>query len=529
MKKDKKGKKDLFVELKIWSTVRANEIAISSIENTDKKTIFTYEELYKKIQSLSVGLLQYNLKEKPAVLLYEQHEHFIGAFLACLNSNILAIPLQINATHNQVQALQLLLKSSGADVVLTTHHIVLKNPDILDMNITVILTDKIKDISIENQYPFFHGENDVAYLQYSSGSTSSPKGCMITYKNLNTTLYRNGQCWEYDNKSKTLTWAPFSHAYGLVCALLLPLYMGTEVVIFPVKKLIEDPMSWLLALSKYAITHSGGPNFCYDLCIEKYAYKLSKELDLSHWKFAINAGDIVREKTTTQFIALYGKRGFNPSAFFVGYGMSELSGLISGKTYIEGASFISLGDVLENNKVYNGNGLFNLEKAANCGKLFPEMSLRIINPDTKVELESHVLGEICLSGESLFMGYWRMDNSAFFVSLDSVNYFRTGDLGCLIHNEIYLVGRVKDCILINGKIYSPKDIEDAIAKSLLELNLVEQCATIVFSVIDTEQEKLIIIQEVNSSAKKISFLVKAIRSCASLLFGIEPFEIVFPF
>ena len=342
----KKGNKSLLAALKKWSEVRANDIAVSSIENHEKKTIFTYEELYKKIQSISVELLQYNFNEKPAVLLYEQHEYFICAFLACLNTNILAIPLQINSTHNQTQALQSLLKSSGADVVLTTHHSVLKNPELLDVNITVILTDQIIDISTEEQYHSVHGENDAAYLQYSSGSTSSPKGCVITHKNLNTTLDSTGQCWQYDNESKTLTWAPFSHIYGLICGLLLPLYMGTEVVIFPVKKLIEDPTSWLLAISKYAITHSGGPNFCYDLCIEKYSEKMSKELDLSHWKYAINGGDIVREKTTTQFIELYGKLGFNPSAFFLAYGMSELTGLISGKVYAKDDSFVSLGDVL---------------------------------------------------------------------------------------------------------------------------------------------------------------------------------------
>jgi polyketide synthase PksL len=429
-----------------------------------------YFELDQKAKSIATQLIELNLIGHRVLLLFPAGLDFIISFLSCLYAGAIAVPVYCPSEHTFEQAktsLNAIAKDAKISVILTLGPFMEKAKEIYLDQVLVINTNDLYNLNFKNyQLPVI--EQNVAYLQYSSGSTAVSKGIVIECDNLLHSLKYTAKTWKYSKDSVTLIWAPHYHVYGLVCGLLVPLYHGTPSVIIPTNVFINNPKCWFNAITKYKVSHSGCPNFGYELCTQAINTQEFSGIDLSSWKVAINGGEIVREDSLLKFNDKFKPYGFRFQNFCSSYGMSELTGMISATSYEKKPTRLTVElDGLRNNKIIKK--IQSHSNTANrvlvsSGKLLPGLKAIIINPKTLILTNKNEVGEICLSGPSVAKGYWQRQEETVNVFKTISNnskqfYCRTGDLGFIYRGEIFLTGRLKELIIIYGKNYYPLDLE----------------------------------------------------------------------
>ena len=258
----------------------------------------TYEELDQKAKSVAAYLQSQSLFGERVLLLYPSGLDFVAAFMGCLYAGAVPVPLNCPVL-DEIEKSFSLLKAVAEDAAIAG--IFTPNQYFNKLQMLVSAKQFIADINhlnpVGSYIPVKLKENDIAYLQYTSGSTSTPKGAVILHKNLKYNLIATIKAWKYTDDSITLNWAPHSHVYGLSCGILVPLYHGTLAVLMPTSAFITRPLNWLEAISKYRATHGGCPNFGYELCVRDINSLDMNGIDLSCWKVAINGGEAVQADT----------------------------------------------------------------------------------------------------------------------------------------------------------------------------------------------------------------------------------------
>lgn len=445
-------------------------------EHDSEDSIITYSALNKKANDIAAYLHDKKLFSKRVLLLYPAGFDFITAFMGCLYAGVIAVPMLAPNTEDLIASISMDADISGVFTISS----LMENVKTLfekykfKNDLFIVDTNSLhRDTRNNVDLPKIQADT-IAYLQYTSGSTSAPKGVITQHKQLMHSLKQTAKAWAYSKDSVTLTWAPHSHVYGLVCGLLLPLYHGTPSIIMSPETFVKQPARWLKALSKYKVTHSGGPNFAFDLCIRDIQRSELDGVDLSRWKFAINGGENVNLETIENFSKLFSEYGFHRNHFTPTYGMSELTGAI----------------------------------AVN-GKLLSGLHAVIVNPETLLPVSGDETGEIWLAGKSLASGYWQREEETkqvFNAKLSNSHhhYFRTGDLGFISNHEMHLTGRLKDLIVLNGKKYYPSDFENTVTKAIKDYPVGQY--NVVFSKSVDNQEKVYLIQEINPEiSQKIQY------------------------
>ncbi len=486
----------------------------------------TYGELDKRARAIAVYLQSKDLFAQRVLLLYPMGLDFICAFMGCLYAGAIAVPVIYSNDDNFKKSLPILNAiADDAEIhcILTAqNHLTLNNKPILILD-TRDLND---ELSIMYQLPLIQ-DDTIAYLQYTSGSTSAPKGTIIRHGSLTHSLVENAKAWNYKKSSISLTWAPHSHVYGLVCGQLTPLYHGSLAILMPVERFIRRPASWLEAIAKYRVTHSGCPNFGYDLCVREINSIELIGLNLQSWKVAINGGEIVRQQTLDDFSKKLSAYGFKLKYFCPAYGMSEVTGTVAVNRNKKKPIALSLNaEALKNNEVITAREETTQQIFVSSGRLLNGLQITVVDPDTRVPVNKNKIGELWITGKSLASGYWQRleeTKSAFYATLTNSKkcYFRTGDLGFVKNNEIYLTGRLKELIVIYGKKYYPQDLEATVKNALSQFNLDKPCAC--FTLSNNKNEELVFIQEIkddisNSSQNEI---IKSIRAAISEHHGID--------
>lgn len=310
--------------------------------------------------------------------------------------------------------------------------------------------------------------DDVAILQYTSGSTSEPKGVMVTHGNI------DHNCRMLDAYATSddivVGWLPFFHDMGLVGGILKMIHSGVETVFMPPARFLQQPFRWLKAISDYRGTVSGSPNFAYDLCVEKIGAEQRASLDLTSWRRSLNGAEPVRARTIDDFRRVFGPCGFRPEALQPCYGMAEATLLIS----VNQAS-TSSGAVrrLSPQALREGRAVAALNGSAidlvQCGSP-PPAQCQVVEPNTFARLGANQVGEIWLAGPHVAAGYWNKDEDeagrAFkaFTADGAGPFFRSGDLGFIDdQGGLFITGRAKDLIIDHGRNIHPTDIEAAAA------------------------------------------------------------------
>ncbi|GBF79412.1 fatty acyl-AMP ligase [Aphanothece sacrum] len=480
------------------------------IDGKKETAPLTYGELERQAKAIAALLQQYQVKGERALLLYPQGLEVIAAFCGCLYAGVIAIPApppESGRLKRTLPRLRSIVKDANATFALTTAAILdlIGNfpdefPEFEQMHwidtatVDLSLSEKWQDPKVD--------KDALAYLQYTSGSTSTPKGVMLSHFNL---MHHAGylqQACGYDSKSITTTWMPYFHDYGLVEGMIVPLYNGTPCYLMSPFAFIKRPIQWLHNITKYGITHSQAPNFAYDLCIRRVKPKDIPQLNLSSWQAAGNAAEPINPKVMVNFVETFSDCGFKWETFAPAYGLAEYTLLVSSKPKGSHPVFACLdATFLEQDKIVEADP--EKEKGvrimASCGQLVCQTKVAIVRPDTFTRCATNEVGEIWVSDPSVAQGYWQRQEEtentfqAYIKDTQEGPFLRTGDLGFLKEGELYITGRMKDLIIIRGTNHYPQDIEWTVQ----HLNPVFRSDYgAAFSVDNNGEEALVIVQEI---------------------------------
>ncbi len=356
--------------------------------------------------------------------------------------------------------------------------------------------------------------HDVALIQYTSGSTGSPKGVCLTHDNLVSNCEALGRSMGHDPDRVGLTWLPPYHDMGLMGTIFVSMYQGVPLVQMSPMHFVQAPRRWLEAIIDYRATIIVGPNFSLDLCSDALGDNDAKDLDLSTVQRLYCGAEPINADTLARFVQLTAPLGFDPKALTPCYGMAEttlfVSGKPSGRTYRTDCP-----------PEPSGTG----RAVVSCGEVDTEHVVRIVDPTNLVSLANGQVGEIWVSGRSVAAGYHNraeQTREVFHARLadEDGEYLRTGDLGFVRSGELFVTGRIKDLIIVNGRNIYPQDVEATVVRANPGFRI-----AVAFSIPNNSSEQLCVVAEVahrEVSAALYLKLVEAIRSSVTSEFGIRP-------
>ena len=373
----------------------------------------------------------------------------------------------------------------------------------------------------------------VAYLQYTSGSTSAPRGVMVTHRN----LIHHAECIDefgnYDPRSTVLSWMPHFHDYGLVQGILHPLLAEIPAYLMPALAFLKRPIRWLQAIERYGITHSGGPNFAYVHCVRSTTPEERRNLNLTSWRVASCGAEPISKETIATFVEAFAPAGFRREAFFPAYGMAEYTLLASIKQegVAPGIRYLDAEALQQGTAKPSSGGEEGTRAVVSCGRPVGDTKVVIVDPRTLRECPPETVGEIWLQGASVAKGYWNRpeETSATFgacvAGTGAGPYLRTGDLGFVQDGELFVTGRLKDLIIIRGRNHYPQDIERTVQGCHPMLRSGGGAA---FSIDKDDEERLVVVQEIErrEQTTHTEEIAGAIRQAVSERHDLQVYAVV---
>ena len=469
----------------------------------------TYEQLAKEARVIAFTLQSNCTTGDRALLLYPSSLDYIVAFFGCLYAGVIAVPVYPPRLNRSFDRISHIIADAQPKVALTLESILntlkgkfSQTPELESLS-WITTNKKSENLTIERKLPRLDN-NNIAFLQYTSGSTASPKGVTIDHSNLIENLEAIYQYFEHGLHSHVISWLPLYHDMGLIGTILQPLYGGFCSTLMSPLMFLQRPLRWLEAISRYKGTSSGAPNFAYDFCVQKIKPKQITHLDLSSWDVAFNGAEPINHQTLEQFADLFRPYGFHRQAFYTCYGIAEATLMVSGgkkaapvvTKKVETAA-------LEQNKVAIGNDNENDCKIiVSCGQTIPNHKIKIVNPETLTQCSEREIGEVWVSGASVARGYWHQSElskqtfASYLADTKEGPFLRTGDLGFLNEEELFITGRLKDLIIINGSNYYPQDLEWIMEQSNTQIR---SGYTAAFSVEMEGKEQLVVMAEIERS------------------------------
>ncbi|KTG24326.1 hypothetical protein AWR38_23130 [Idiomarina sp. WRN-38] len=452
--------------------------------NAQGETILDYATLERRSRALASELQQRFPVGERALILLDNDEHYVVAFLACLYAGVIAVPVfpPESAKQQHLARLFAIADDSQAACVLTSSAVIeLVAAAGKDFgSAELIPVDALDERRAECWVEHHPQRDDIAFLQYTSGSTATPKGVMVSHGNLMANERAIETGFSIGADDVFVSWLPLYHDMGLIGGLLQPLYRGIPVVLMSPSFFLQRPVRWLEAISRHRGTVSGGPDFAYRLCLERIRDDQLKALDLSSWRVAFSGAEPVRHDTLTGFIERFRPAGFAADAAAPCYGLAEATLLVSCNSRGTGV----VGTAFSQQSLAEGKAASAVEgnTLVGCGTPEPGHTIDIVDPEGLHSLTEGDVGEIWVNGPSVAHGYWQNPEATAqaFVTRDGVRWqrtdgsdaqnhdarddrwLRTGDLGFLHEGQLYIAGRIKDLIILRGHNVYPQDIESAI-------------------------------------------------------------------
>ncbi|MDO5308432.1 MAG: aminotransferase class I/II-fold pyridoxal phosphate-dependent enzyme [Planctomycetia bacterium] len=489
------------------ASAQPDDVAFVYLTDGDKTELkLTYSELDRRCRALGAYLQRNDMRGKRVLLLYPPGLDYIVAFYGCLYAGATAIPVYPPRKNRSMLRIKSIADSAGACMALTTSDV--KARVKLFIHETPSLTKipwKETDVPFDGLEEEWRDPelqtDDLAFLQYTSGSTGEPKGVMLTHGNMlhNSMLIAEG--FEHTRTNSGVFWLPSYHDMGLIGGVIQPVYCGCPNVMMSPLHFLTRPVRWLNAISKYRATTSGGPNFAYDLCVRSIKEEALDNLDLSSWRVAFNGAEPVQAETLDNFARKFERCGFRYEAFYPCFGLAEGTLIVTGGTRDQApVTRVVDVDALANGRVIPAAPDAPRSRTlVSSGRSIIDQRVLIVDPDKREICPDGQVGEIWTKSSSVAQGYWQNPEEterAFHATIASTGegpFLRTGDLGVMENGELFVTGRIKDLMIIRGVNVYPQDVELTAqhVSPLLRLNNGGA-----FMIGDYQEEKLVLIQEV---------------------------------
>ena len=512
---------------------------IFDLDGRGDEVAITYGELDREAGRIAAGLLTRADPGDRALLLYPTGRDFVTAFMACLYAGIVAIPLFPPRASRRGGRLRSIIEDSQPRLALTPasrlddvhRHFAGEDSGAVEV-VAAGFGPAPAGAAWTGAPP---AATDIAYLQYTSGSTSQPKGVMVTHRNLIYNCSYMAEVYGLSSESIAVTWLPHFHDFGLIDGLLNPLFNGFPVVVFSPAQFAQRPIAWLEAMTRHRATHSGSPNFGYDLCVRKVRPEQRAELKLDSWVSAPNGGEPVRRRTLDEFSDYFAPSGFSRQTFLPAFGLAEATLMVTGGRRADPPTILHVdGPELERGRV---GPVPETDETARplvgCGFAHRDMQVAIVDPQSRRVCPPGSVGEIWVGGPTLPAGYW-MRSEATQETFRAVTedgkgpFMRTGDLGFMHGNELFVGGRLKDMVIVRGGNYFPQDIEWVVEEAHPSL---VRGRTAAFAVDSRDGEQLVVAVEIVRAARhdareQLEEIAAAIRRAVADEFEIEVYSVV---
>lgn len=484
---------------------QGDDIGFRFLTDGERETVeWTYADVDRKARAIATSLQSMDLEGERALLLYPSGLEFVAAFFGCLYAGVTAVPAYPPRRNRNMARIDAIAGDAEAKIALTTFDVLERVQTMISdtpslQQIRWRATDQWdEDLSDNWQRPDVHGET-LAFLQYTSGSTGTPKGVMLSHANLMHNSAMISYAFEHTRSGSGCFWLPLYHDMGLIGGILQPLYMGKSNTLFSPTHFLQKPVRWLQMLSQTGCTISGGPNFAYDLCVEKVTAEQKTTLDLSRWALAFNGAEPVRADTIDRFSKAFAECGFRREAFYPCYGLAEATLIVTGG-FKQNPPVVKSFETqaLEKNEIIETEpGAEDSRELVGSGGNVLDQQIVIADPETFASLGDNRVGEIWVSGPSVAGGYWKreeLSKQTFQARLDDGRgpFLRTGDLGFLRDGELFVTGRLKDLLIIRGVNHYPQDIEHSVQSAHEH---VSQCQGAAVVVGEQGSEQLVLVQE----------------------------------
>ncbi len=473
----------LLERLKQWARLRSGHPVYTFLDSAGGESAsLTFAELERKVRGVAAALQERAAAGDRALLLYPPGLDFIVAFLGCLYAGTIAVPAypprpgrgasRLRAIARDTEARWLLTGGSAAAAIQAARQEAGDLPELAAAQI--LITDQLPASLADACQERTPAAEDIAFLQYTSGSTADPKGVIVTHGNLAHNEEMIRRAFRQNEDSVVVGWLPLYHDMGLIGNVLQPLYVGARAILMSPLTFLQRPALWLEAISRYRATTSGGPNFAYELCVRKVGAAGRAELDLASWRLAFNGAEPVRARTLDEFVAAFAPCGFRRDALYPCYGLAEATLFAAGGAAGDGPALQDFAAAPLDAHQARVDTAAPQRRLVGCGGPFMGQTLAIVDPETRRASPAGRVGEIWLSGPSVARGYWRRPEATaelFQARLAAESaapaagapaYLRTGDLGFLHAGNLYVTGRRKDLIILQGRNFYPHDVELAV-------------------------------------------------------------------
>ena len=517
------------------------------VDGEEEQENINYGELDSSARMIAAFLQSQGATGQRVLLLYPPGLDYIKAFLGCLYAGATAVPVYpprlTRLSDRSFPRLLAIAHDARPAFVLTTSPILAlaegsrslisdfpqvewKATDAFDRN----LAEAWQDPKVN--------EDTLAFLQYTSGSTSSPKGVMVSHRNLVQNQILIQHAFGLNHDSIVVCWLPLYHDMGLIGNVLQPLYTGFPCIMMSPIDFLQKPLRWLGAISRYQATVSGGPNFAYELCMSRITAEQRASLDLSSWGLAYTAAEPIREETIERFSKAFEPCGFRKDSFFPGYGLAEATLFVTGGPKRSLPKYYSVErSALKRGQIKIASEGTHSATLVGCGQLYPQQNTIIVDPTSRRRCLPNQIGEIWISGPNVTHGYWEKPEAssetfqAYLSDTGEGPFLRTGDLGFIQNGELIVTSRLKDLIIIRGQNHAPQDIEQTVGKCHSALRA--GCG-IAFSVnsecnaLPEIGEQLIIVHEVDrhSLSVDVEAVARSIRQAVAETHGLHVAAVV---
>ena len=527
--------------LQTRATQLANQTAYTYLIDGDEQIEqTTYSQLDKRARQIAAHLQMRYQPGDRAIMVYPTRLAFIEALFGCLYAGIIAIPVPEPVTERHLYRIQNVVMDARTPLLLTTEQLRTlafarfgDNPMLqaLDWTATDSLPETGEDDWVQ---PDISGEK-TAFIQYTSGSTGTPKGVMVSHRNILLNNQMISDCSQVGSNAVFIAWVPHFHDMDLVGNLFQATYSGAHSVNIPPFAFLQKPVRWLRAISKYGGQFTGSPNFGFAITTKRVKPAQCEGLDLSSLQLAFNGGEPVREQTLIEFQEKFAPFGWRPDVISNCLGMAEASLFVTGTPYGQQPKiFRADAGKFERNQIASAENEESAYPIVSCGRFdWGDQQLKIVNPETLQICSSNELGEVWIAGSHVGQGYWQNEKETERTfrayTADGVGPFlRTGDLGFVRDDELYIAGRIKDLIIIDGENHYPQDIEYS-AENAHPAVRKGCCAA--FSVEHNQTEKAVVVIEVRTlpdgaSEADSAEIVNEIRRAVSAQHGIRLHEVV---